>query len=116
MSKNENPQPRLIRLKDAPGYLGMERRCFGKKVRPFVTEIKIGIQGIAFDRLDLDKWVDYHKSCGERPSDMRLELWDAKKRQDSTNVEITGILTNRFLDREFAEVAGQIRLKKLKST
>ncbi len=50
--------PRLIRFKDAPRYLGMDRNRFNKEVRPYLTQIPIGTQGIAFDRLDLDAWVD----------------------------------------------------------
>ena len=52
---------RLIRLKDAPAYLAMDRKVFAKDVRPFIPEIRIGIQGVAFDRLDLDAWIDHHK-------------------------------------------------------
>lgn len=50
--------PRLLRFRDAPAYLGMDRIRFNSDVRPFVAEIRIGSQGIAFDRLDLDAWVD----------------------------------------------------------
>ena len=50
--------PRLLRLRDAPGYLGMDRNRFNSKVRPFLVEIPIGSQGIAFDRLELDAWAD----------------------------------------------------------
>ncbi len=46
--------PRLIRLRDAPNYVGMDRNCFNATVRPYLTEIPIGVQGIAFDRLDID--------------------------------------------------------------
>lgn len=46
--------PRLIRLRDAPAYLGMDRNRFNAEVRPCLTEIPIGKQGIAFDRLELD--------------------------------------------------------------
>jgi hypothetical protein len=51
--------PRLIRLRDAPFYLGMDRNRFNSEVRPYLTEIPIGTQGIAFDRLELDVWVDH---------------------------------------------------------
>ena len=47
--------PRLIRLRDAPFYLGMDRNRFNAEVRPQLTEIPIGEQGIAFDRLDLHR-------------------------------------------------------------
>ena len=38
--------PRLLRLRDAPFYLGMDRNRFNAEVRPQVTEIRIGEQGI----------------------------------------------------------------------
>jgi predicted DNA-binding transcriptional regulator AlpA len=53
--------PRLLRLRDAPAYLGMDRNRFNAEVRPYVIEIPIGEQGIAFDRLELDAWVDHYK-------------------------------------------------------
>ena len=58
---------RLLRLRDAPSYLGMDRNRFNTEVRPCLTEIPIGEQGIAFDRLDLDAWVDQYKSRNGRP-------------------------------------------------
>lgn len=117
MSKNEYLLPRLIRLRDIPHYLGMDRHRFDQEVRPFVTEIPIGTQGKAFDRLDLDKWVDYYKQRSGRPSnDKRLELWGVKERQVSTNVENSGMLINKFSDNEFAKVLKQTRLKRRKNT
>jgi predicted DNA-binding transcriptional regulator AlpA len=50
--------PRFIRLRDAPAYLGMDRSVFNKDVRPLLCTIRIGVQGIAFDRLELDAWAD----------------------------------------------------------
>jgi predicted DNA-binding transcriptional regulator AlpA len=66
--------PRLIRLRDAAHYLGMDRNRFNLEVRPRMTEIRIGRQGVAFDRLELDAWVDKYKSRnGRRPKAERLE-------------------------------------------
>ena len=60
--------PRLIRLRDAPFYLGMDRNRFNAEVRRHLTNIRIGRQGIAFDRLELDAWVEDYVSCnGRRP-------------------------------------------------
>jgi hypothetical protein len=60
--------PRLVRLRDAPSYLGMDRNRFNAEVRPNLTNIPIGQQGIAFDRLELDAWVeDYVSRNGRRP-------------------------------------------------
>jgi len=59
-------QPRLIRLKDASKYVGMDKNRFNKEVRPYLQELRIGIHGIAFDRLDLDQWVDQYKALSGR--------------------------------------------------
>ncbi|MCX7207513.1 MAG: hypothetical protein NT086_16330 [Proteobacteria bacterium] len=53
--------PRLIRKSDAPAYLGMNKNEFTKTVEPNVVAVPIGIQGVAFDRLDLDEWVTHYK-------------------------------------------------------
>jgi hypothetical protein len=47
----------------------MDRNRFNSDVRPYVTEIPIGEQGIAFDRLELDRWVDDYVACNGRPGD-----------------------------------------------
>ena len=66
--------PRLVRLRDAPAYLGMDRNRFNCEVRPNLTNIPIGQQGIAFDRLELDAWVeDYISRNGRRPKAPKLE-------------------------------------------
>jgi len=66
--------PRLVRLRDAPAYLGMDRNRFNREVRPHLTRIPIGQQGIAFDRLELDAWVeDYVSRNGRRPKALKLE-------------------------------------------
>ena len=38
-------QPRIVRFRDAPGYLGMDRNRFNAEVRPYLTELPIGTQG-----------------------------------------------------------------------
>ena len=38
--------PRVIRFRDAPAYLGMDRNRFNAEVRPHLTEVPIGTQGI----------------------------------------------------------------------
>jgi hypothetical protein len=68
------PLPRLIRFRDAPLYLGMDRNRFNVEVRPNLTAVPIGQQGIAFDRLELDAWVDdYISRNGRRPKASKLE-------------------------------------------
>lgn len=111
--------PRLIRLRDAPTYLGMDRHRFNKEVRPNLVEIPMGTQGIAFDRLDLDAWVDDYIQCSGRPAvtELRsLELWDEKGRQGCKSVAASGALTKRSSDDDFAKALVLTTLKKRKST
>lgn len=54
-------QPRFIRLKNAPYYLGMDKNRFALDVRPHLPSLRIGRTGIAFDRHDLDTWADEFK-------------------------------------------------------
>ena len=42
--------PRLIRQRDAPAYLGMNRNHFDIEVRPHLTEVPLGTRAIAYDR------------------------------------------------------------------
>ena len=58
--------PRLVRFRNAPAYLGMDRNRFNREVRPHLTNIPIGRQGIAFDRLELDAWVEDYISRNKR--------------------------------------------------
>jgi len=88
--------PRLIRLRDAPFYLGMDRNRFNTLVRPQLAEVPIGKQGIAFDRLDLDAWVDDYITRNGRLDQPNGGLsWDARKPQDSSNAAISGISTKK---------------------
>ncbi len=110
--------PRLIRLKDAPDYLGMDRHRFNENIRPNMTEIPIGTQGIAFDRLDLDAWVDHYKQCSGRPAAAErrsLEIWDEKERQGCRNVAASGVLTKRSSDDDFAKALVLTASKRRKS-
>jgi hypothetical protein len=108
--------PRLIRLRDAPHYLGMDRNRFNAEVRPFLTEIPIGTQGVAFDRLDLDAWVDQYKSRNGRPGQPKGDqLWDVKKRQALSDAVSTGISTKGRSTRrkgDFAKALEKLNSKK----
>jgi hypothetical protein len=62
--------PKIIRLRDAPVYLGTNKNYFNMQIRPYLTEIPIGDIGIGFDRLELDLWVEYTKGASGRPPKM----------------------------------------------
>ena len=109
--------PRLLRLRDAPFYLGMDRNRFNAEVRPQVTEIRIGEQGIAFDRVELDAWVDHYKSRNGRPGLKKGDrLWDAKERQDSSSGRGSGTLTRTYTDSELSNLLALATSTKRKGT
>jgi hypothetical protein len=64
-------------MRDAPAYLGMDRNRFNTEVRPGLTAVPIGAQGIAFDRLELDAWVDDYVVRNGRPGRKGVTSWDA---------------------------------------
>ena len=87
---NDRLAPRFIRFRDAPFYLGMDKDRFNAEVRPYLIEIPIGKQGIAFDRLDLDAWADQYRDREGRPGakvEKEIAQWDGPKRQDSSVTE-----------------------------
>jgi predicted DNA-binding transcriptional regulator AlpA len=109
--------PRLIRLRDVPAYLGMDRNRFGNEVRPFVTTVPIGKQGIAFDRLELDAWVEEYISRNGRPGRLQGErLWDVEDRPASLRGGAYGTSTNGSKGGEFAKALAQISSQKRSDT
>jgi hypothetical protein len=108
--------PRFIRLRDAPFYLGMDRNRFGAEVRPFLTTIPIGKQGVAFDRLELDAWVDDYLSRNGRPAE-RSSLWDARNHQASRNEAASGGSTRESRDtEEWQKAVARLISRRRKST
>lgn len=107
---------RVLRLKDAPKYLGMDIKVFNELVRPHLSEFPIGKQGIGFDRLDLDAWFEEYKSRNRRlkATSRGGTLWDARKHQVSLSEEGSGKLTNSCTDKEFARALERVTLKKQK--
>ena len=109
--------PRLVRLRDAPFYLGMDRNRFNAEVRPQLTEIPIGEQGIAFDRVELDAWVDQHKSRNGRPGQPKgAKLWDAKDRQAYSCGKGSGTSTRSCTDSELSNLLAQATSRKRRGT
>jgi len=50
--------PRIVRIGEAPAYLGMSRSVFEEQVRPHLTIIAIGRKGKGVDRRALDRVAD----------------------------------------------------------
>ena len=106
--------PRFIRLRDAPSYLGMDKNRFNREVRPLLAVIPIGMQGIAFDRLDLDSWADDYKSRNGHPAAQpeREKLWETKERRVSPNGVGSGTSINSSEEHAFARALEQATSRK----
>lgn len=86
--------PRFIRARDAHGYCGMCRAVFNQELRPHLTEIPIGRQGLAFDRLELDAALGRYKYRNGRPARKGgNSIWDAEQCVDSPCEEASGTST-----------------------
>jgi predicted DNA-binding transcriptional regulator AlpA len=111
-------QPRLIRLRDAAQYLGMDKNRFNAEVRPYLTEIPIGTQGVGFDRLDLDQWFEQYKARNGRPG-RAMEggnAWGKKSHQDSLSAGGSGTSRSKSELVEFEKALAQAALRKRKDT
>src|SRR5271169_3594328 len=109
--------PRFIRMRDAPSYLGMDKNRFNREVRPRLAEIRIGTQGVAFDRLDLDSWADDYKSRNGHPAAQpeREKLWETKERRVSPNEVGSGTSISSSEEHAFARALEQATSGKPKS-
>jgi hypothetical protein len=105
-------QPRIIRFRDAPFYLGMDRNRFNVEVRPYVTEVPIGKQGVGFDRLELDAWLDNYIARNGRPAQKGSKRWDANESPASSRGAGYGMSTNGSRGGEFARALDQIASRK----
>lgn len=104
-------QPRLIRLRDAAKYLGMDRNRFNTEVRPFLITLKIGQQGIAFDRKDLDQWADEFKQHQGKPA-QRVIRWQAYQTRHLLTEKKHSIRSKKTIDEEFQQLVVQLLRKK----
>ena len=104
--------PRIIRFHEAPHYLGMDRNRFNAEVRPHLTEIPIGTQGVGFDRHDLDAWADDYKRRNGRPARKGDTTWDANEYPASSCGPAFGTSTRSSSGGEFAKALALINSKK----
>jgi hypothetical protein len=116
MSATRPLLPRFIRLRDAPFYLGMDRNRFNAEVRQLLTSIPIGRQGIAFDRLELDAWVEEYISRNGRPAAIRRKPWDVEERRASLIEAESGTSTKPSEVAAFAKALASTASKKRRAT
>jgi len=116
-----NVQPRILRMKDAPGYLGMNKNYFNEEVRPSLTELRFGTQGIAFDRNELDAWADDLVSRSAKTNPTATQFKTEKKpcqknSQASSKGASYGTSTKSSKEEEFAKALERATSKKRKTS
>ena len=114
--------PRVIRAKDAYGYLGMDRNRFNREVKPHLIAIPIGTQGVAYDRIDLDAWWEEYKRRNGQPGALLKEgeeLWENECQVSTagrTSQAVCGTLTKSSTANAFAKAVERATKKKQKAT
>jgi hypothetical protein len=101
-------QPRIIRAGQAPNYCGMGRELFSEQIRPFVSEIEMGKQGVGFDRLELDAALDeYISRRGRAPAQKWSDTKCRKMATVSAFGAAPGTSRNELTDGGFAKALDQ---------
>ena len=104
-------EPRVIRLTDAPAYLGMGIKYFNEHVRPHVELVSIGYHMKMFDRLDLDRWFLSHKAASERPAKEK-QSWQKEVQPASTRKAKSGTSKNTSVVSLFEQQLEKRKLSK----
>jgi len=108
-----------VRFRDAPGFFGMDKNRFNREIRPQLIEIRIGRQGRAFDRLEMEAAAEEYKSRNGVPVahlERRKPAWEIKKRQASPSEVGSGMSTSSSEDHAFARALEQAICGKPKGT
>ena len=111
MTTARNITPRFIRLRDAAIFFGMDRNRFNAEVRPRLTEIRIGRQGIAFDILEMNAIADALKAeQGKPPQAKGGHRCLTRNHQGSYYAGTSGTSTRGSAGADFAKVVKRLRL------
>jgi len=118
-----NYLPRVIRAKDAPSYLGMDRNRFNKEVKPYLIEIPIGAQGIGYDRIDIDEWWEDYKRrngrLGALLKNVGEEQWEERQQgfvDAPINQVVSGTSTKLSTDIQFERAVERATKQRPKDT
>ena len=104
--------PRLIRFRDAPRYLGMDRNRFNAEVRPILTEIPIGARALPSTALNSTLGSTTIPSRNGRPGRSKGgQSWDARRCQASSSEAASGMSTSTSAGGAFARALAQLSLE-----
>ena len=113
--------PRVVRAKNAHEYLGMDRNRFNREVKPHLVAVRIGTQGIGYDRFDLDAWWEVYKERNGQPGALCMKEGEAQWENEcqvsiagQTSPAVCGTLTKSCTDNAFAKAVERATKKKQK--
>ncbi len=111
-------QPKAIRLRDAPAYLGVNMNYFNDHIRPYLTELRYSTQMVAFSRDELDAFFDTMLIHNGRPAQALKggELWDAKQHRDFSREGMFGTSKKPSVEQELDKALEQATSRKRKNT
>ena len=111
--------PRIVRAGAAPKYCGMSREVFDAEIRPMVTRVPVGTQGVGFDRLELDRALDdYIARRGQAPAPNRSgqKCKSKSKAPASSGAVGVGTSTNASTVTDFEKALDRATGRKQKGT
>ena len=96
----------------------MDPNRFNAEVRPYLTEIPIGKQGVAFDKIDLDTWVEQYKDRNGRPGKAMKggTPWDVSEHRGSSREAKPGISRKQSPEFALDKALERVRSKKRSDT
>jgi len=99
---------RGFNCQQAMAYLGVRRRAFEMHFRPYLTAVRLGTS-VVFDRVDLDRVLDEHKSRNGRPCEKGDKSWADHRTVSTVTSKVTGGSTKSISELDFASEEQQER-------
>ena len=105
----DHTPPRFICFRDAPRFFGMDKNRFNREIRPTLAEIRIGRQGLAFDRLEMEAAAEEYRCRNGCLAAHRSKPWDTleDERPGSSSVLKSGTLIKLSTERAFEKALAQ---------
>ena len=99
---------RGFNCQEALHYLGIKRRAFDKYFRPLLSPIRLGT-AVVFDRIDLDRVLEEHKSRNGRPVEKGVDSWAEHNPASIKTSKASGGLIRSSKAPDFATVSNALK-------
>ena len=96
---------------EAMDYLGVKRRAFETYFRPYLPEMRLGTC-VVFDRIDLDRVLEEHKTRNGRPAEKGDFTWADNKPVSIKTHQASGVSIRSTKALDFATVSSALKKRK----